>query len=301
MIISRIWAGLGNQLFQYAAGKSLAAFHNVDFKIDRRWYGMSIPGDTPRRYELEHFNLKVECASDLDMRPFPFTTIPKFKWARSFLPRWQLFLQKRSAYSLLRTYRELHFHFDPEFLKLPSNVYLVGYFQSEKYFTTIEEQIRKDFTFKSPPGLENEYLLEKIQSTPSVSLHVRRGDYVLDPRINLHHGVCDLTYYQRAIQEIEKRIKHPHFYVFSDDIPWVQANLKIGHHVDYVSHNQGAQSYEDLRLMSRCRHHIIANSSFSWWGAWLNSKTDKIVIAPGSWTNIKLDFSDLIPSGWVVL
>ena len=301
MIVSRIWAGLGNQLFQYAAGKNLATLHKTDFKLDCRWFGQAIPCDTPRRYELDCFNIHAERTVDSDLRQYPFTTIAKSKLARSFLPRWQLFLQKRTPYAHLRSYRELHFHFDSKFFDLSSDTYLVGYFQSERYFKPIEGKLRKEFTFKIPPSPENKTLLEKIQNSSSVSLHIRRGDYVLDPRVGLHHGVCNLTYYQKAIQEIERRVRNPHFYIFSDDIPWAKTHLFIGHNSTYISHNQGDKSYEDLRLMSHCRHHIIANSSFSWWGAWLNSRSDKLVMAPRKWTNISLDISDLIPSGWTLL
>lgn len=270
MIVSRIWAGLGNQLFQYAAGKCKAALQNTTFKLDCRWFGMTIPGDTPRRYELDIFQFQAEKASESEIRQFPFTAIPRLKLGRSILPRWQLFLQKRTPYSRLHSYREPHFHFDPKFFELPSDAYLIGYFQSERYFKPIEKTIREEFTFKIPPSVPNEHLLKQIDETQSVSLHVRRGDYILDPRINQHHGVCGLSYYKQAIREMESWVRSPHFYIFSDDIPWVKANLDIGKNVTYISHNQGDKSYEDLRLMSRCRHHIIANSSFSWWGAWLN-------------------------------
>jgi hypothetical protein len=298
MIISRIWAGLGNQLFQYAAGKCKAVLHQTPFKIDVRWYGMTIPGDTPRRYELNSFQVEVENASETEIRSFPFTTIPKRKLGRSLLPRWHVFLQKQLP---LRSYREPHFHFDSRFFALPSDVYLIGYFQSERYFKPIEKQIREEFTIKNSPSPENGRLLEQIDRTPSISLHVRRGDYISDPRIHQHHGVCELTYYQEAIQEIERRVDSPHFYVFSDDIAWVREHLPIAHKVTYVTHNQGDKSYEDLRLMSRCCHHVIANSSFSWWGAWLDPRPDKIVIAPKKWTNVSLDTADLIPAGWMVL
>jgi hypothetical protein len=301
MIVSRIWAGLGNQLFQYAAGKCQAALHKTVFKLDCRWFSQKIPGDTPRSYELDHFNVHADRALDSEIRQFPFTMIPKWKLSRSFLPRWQLFLQKRRLHSQLLNYREMHFHFDPKFFDLPSHVYLIGYFQSERYFKPIEEELRKEFAFKTPPSRENEKLLEKIQDTQSVSLHVRRGDYALDPRVNRHHGLCDLKFYQNAIEEIARRVDRPHFFVFSDDIPWVKNHLQIGFDAVYVTNNQGKKSYEDLRLMSSCRHHIIANSSFSWWGAWLNPRADKIVFAPRKWTNVKLDLSDLIPSGWMIL
>ncbi len=296
MIISRIWAGLGNQLFQYAAGKCLAALLKTEFKIDTRWFGMKIPGDTPRRYELDIFHVEVEKADLKEIQKFSFTHIPQWKLGRSLLPRLHLFLQKKIP---LSSYRERHFHFDPKFFNLPIDVYLIGYFQSEKYFKPIEETLRKEFTFKVPPSRENGQLLEEMEKRNGVSLHIRRGDYVSDPRVKRHHGLCDLDYYSRAIQKITERVIDPHFYIFSDDPTWVKDNLKI--QGTYISHNQGLKSYEDLRLMSHCRHHIVANSSFSWWGAWLNPRADKIVIAPKRWTNAPLNFTDLLPSSWTTL
>lgn len=296
MIISRIWAGLGNQLFQYAAGKCLSLLLKTEFKIDTRWFGMRIPGDTPRRYELDLFHLEVEKATLKEIQKFPFTHIPRLKLGRSLLPRLHLFLQKKIP---LSSYREIHFHFDPKFFDLPIDAYLIGYFQSEKYFKPIEDTLRKEFTFKIPPSRENGQLLEEMETRTGVSLHIRRGDYVSDPRVKRHHGLCDLDYYSRAIQEITNRVPDPHFYIFSDDPAWVKDNLKTNG--TYISHNQGLKSYEDLRLMSHCRHHILANSSFSWWGAYLNPRADKIVIAPQKWTNAPLNFSDLLPSSWTTL
>lgn len=301
MIISRIYAGLGNQLFQYAAGRALAERHGVAFKMDCRWFDLSIPGDTPRRYELNGFNVFSQKASPEDLKPFPFTQIPKRKLGRSLLPRLQLFLQKKRAYQSLLSYREPHFHFDTSYFDLPRHVYLVGYFQSERYFKPIEEKIRKEFAFTTDPNKENGRLLDQIEAGASISLHVRRGDYALDPRIQKYHGLCPLSYYHEAIRHIEERVENPHFYLFSDDMAWVKEHLPIRHLCTYVEKNQKAPSYEDLRLMSRCRHHILANSSFSWWGAWLSSRLDKIVIAPKRWTNVPIDISDLIPPSWTLL
>ena len=129
----------------------------------------------------------------------------------------------------------------------------------------------------------------------AVSLHVRRGDYVSDPKTKAILGVCSLDYYRAAIAHIAERIESPAFFVFSDDIAWAKANLEIPFPCEYVDHNQGQQSYNDMHLMSLCKHHIIANSSFSWWGAWLNPRKDKIVIAPENWFANNEDAKDLIP------
>lgn len=135
-----------------------------------------------------------------------------------------------------------------------------------------------------------------------MSLHVRRGDYVSDARTHATLGVCSLDYYRAAVRYIADHVEAPEFFVFSDDIAWAQANLELGHPCHYVDHNRGAESYNDMRLMSLCRHHIIANSSFSWWGAWLNPRADKVVVAPARWFaggNRVVD--DLFPPGWVRL
>ena len=138
-----------------------------------------------------------------------------------------------------------------------------------------------------------------ISQTNSVSLHIRRGDYVSNQKTNQTHGTCDLDYYQRCITEIEKEVENPYFFVFSDEIEWVKENLKINHPAEYVDQNTGDKSYEDMRLMSQCKHNVIANSSFSWWGAWLNSYPDKIVFAPKRWfASDKHNTKDLIPEGW---
>ena len=162
-------------------------------------------------------------------------------------------------------------------------------------------QIRADFTFRLPLENKNAELAKQINQVNAVSLHVRRGDYVNNPKTTATHGLCSLDYYQASIRYVAERVQQPHFFIFSDDIDWVQSNLKIDFPCVYVQHNRGAESYNDMRLMSLCRHHIIANSSFSWWGAWLNPRSEKIVIAPRKWFANQTDVQDLFPAGWVTL
>ena len=158
-----------------------------------------------------------------------------------------------------------------------------GVFISELYFKEIEDRIRQAFVFRSIDP-DNINLGKKMLSEDSVSLHIRRGDYLSSPE----YGVCDEAYYQKAIDCIKKRIRHPMFYVFSDDSAWGESFMqKMA--VDYkvVRHNTGVDSYKDMYLMTRCRHNIIANSTFSWWGAWLNDNEQKIVVAPKRWIKSK--------------
>lgn len=190
-------------------------------------------------------------------------------------------------------------HFDPNIFKSSRSVYLVGYWQSEKYFKNIEEILRSELTIKHNQGPDNQAMSCLINQTESVSLHIRRGDYVSNPISYQAHGICSLDYYRAAVETLTKTVKQPHFFIFSDDIEWAQENLKLDHPLTNVSNNGEVQDYEDLRLISHCKHHIIANSSFSWWGAWLCSHSQKIVIAPKKWfNNPKLNTRDLIPNEW---
>jgi len=196
---------------------------------------------------------------------------------------------------------EPHFHYWPEINKAPRDCYLAGYWQSEKYFQDAEPIIREDFTFKIPMASRNEQIAEKIAQANAISLHVRRGDYVNNPHTKATHGICSPDYYRDAIGYMAKQIENPHFFIFSDDMPWVRSQMKLDFPCYYIEHNSGAESYNDMRLMSMCQHHIIANSSFSWWGAWLNPYPNKIVIAPRKWFANNSDTDDLIPPGWIRL
>lgn len=196
---------------------------------------------------------------------------------------------------------EPYFHYWPGIREVSHNAYLAGYWQSEKYLSDVSETIRADFTFRHPLSEQNAELAGRIGQTMAVSLHVRRGDYVSDTKTNAAHGLCSLEYYRAAVLHIAKHVERPKFFVFSDDIAWVKTNLKIDYPCRYVDHNLGAESYNDMRLMSLCRHHIIANSSFSWWGAWLNPRADKLVIAPRKWFANESDTKDLLPIGWKTL
>ncbi|MBY0244074.1 MAG: alpha-1,2-fucosyltransferase, partial [Sphingobacteriaceae bacterium] len=173
--------------------------------------------------------------------------------------------------------------------------YLDGYWQSEKYFGVHANVIRDDFNF---PDLDkvNKLCAPQIMQSNSVSLHVRMGDYVNHP---LHGGICTLKYYQQAIELMKSKIEAPIFFIFSNDIEWCKQNLDIINAV-YVTGNIGENSFRDMQLMSLCQHNIIANSSFSWWGAWLNNNRNKIVIAPKIWFNDEsINTSDLLPDGWM--
>jgi hypothetical protein len=184
---------------------------------------------------------------------------------------------------------------------LGDNTYLDGYWQSEKYFRSIEKIIRSECRVKGAPSEINKNFADKIQSVNAVSIHVRRGDYVTDEKTNAYHGVCDKDYYRQAIDHLTASLDDPYFFVFSDDMAWTKANLSTGSQpAEYIDHNTGA-GHEDLRLMYLCKHHIIANSSFSWWGAWLNDHAGKKIIAPKKWFQPPITNNDIIPEGWITL
>lgn len=291
MIIVHLSGGLGNQMFQYAFGRTLAKQLGVELKLELTDRTLNIHNG----FELDRiFNIHAKESSQADLKAVMglqrFSIIRK---AMKVLPLSKL-LKSPVVY-------EPHFHFSPQMLSPPDNSYVYGYWQSEKYFSEIENEIRHDFSFKLPISKPNADLAEMMSSINSVSLHVRRNDFAKNSTINATHGLCSLEHYQTAIQYIAKRVQQPHFFVFSDDIDWAERNLKIKFPCQFVNHNQGVESYNDMRLMSMCKHHIIANSSFSWWGAWLNSSTDKIVVAPKQWFANEASTQDLIPQSWVRL
>ncbi len=289
MIIVKLMGGLGNQMFQYAAARSLAWRHGTSLKFDLSFLEGDQPGDTRRSFELDKFCISTEIASRREI----FLMRGR---GSSFLSSLSAkILQKCFGYT---DYREKGFRFDPHLLELPDNCYLEGFWQSEHYFEGIRKIICKELTVTSPLTAINRDLAEKIAKVNAVSLHIRRGDYVKDEKTRTMHGVCGLEYYSRAEERVAEKLKEPNFFVFSDDPDWVEKNLRLRHPTRYISHN-GSMPHEDLRLMSLCKHHIIANSSFSWWGAWLSANPDKLVIAPNRWFNdLSIDATDLIPLGW---
>jgi len=291
MIISRIIGGLGNQMFQYAAGRAVSLRKGVPFFLDlseldhyKRHNGFELS---------EAFELKVSIAEQ--------SCLHDILGVRSSLPARKLLIRDR--FRRLRGTRfvvEPHFHFWSGIYDIQNLSYLVGYWQSEHYFLDVESVIRSDLEFRSYMSVANMGAARNISAVNSVSLHVRRGDYASNPKALAEHGLCGLDYYHAAVRYVAEHTNEPVFFVFSDDPHWVKNNLSFNHPLHFVDHNQGEDSYNDMRLMSLCKHHIIANSSFSWWGAWLNRSNEKIVVAPKHWFATEgRDTKDLIPAGWI--
>lgn len=293
MIVTRLIGGLGNQLFQYAAGRRLAHVHGAELKMDVSGLGDSAYR-TVRHYELATFGIKQAFATAKELK--------KFTTRNSMMSRILNRITQSGMQLPESCIREAHYHFDPRILNLPDGVYLDGYWQSERYFADVADLIRSDLTIAAPAEGRNLELLEQIESCNAVSLHIRRGDYVTDPVMRQVHGTCRLDYYVRAVEHVASKISKPVFFVFSDDPAWARKHLALSYPVHIVDHNDTEHGNEDMRLMSLCRHHIVANSSFSWWGAWLNPRLDKIVVAPQRWFNDNdADTRDLYPAGWVCL
>lgn len=288
MVIIKLKGGLGNQMFQYTCARYLAEKNNDVLKLDLSWYRLDgIPsGDTVRHYGLDQFTISAQAASDEEIvrvggRP---------SWFGSFVKKVVNKLRPITSYV-----------FDPRVLARRGDVYLEGFFQSEKYFKDIESIIRNEFRLKSAMGEAAHLILQDIEQSNAISIHIRRGDYVTNNKASTFHGSCSPEYYRIAIDATIKRVELPKFFVFSDDIARVKENIKIPSPVVYVS-NSNIADHEELILMSKCKHNIIANSSFSWWGAWLNEHPQKMVIAPKQWvSDPHIDTRDAIPAGWKII
>lgn len=287
-VITRLNGGLGNQLFQYAAGLALAERLGVPLKLDLSEFDSY----RLRRYELDKFNISAEIASAEETAGFIINP-----------SRFQRFYSRLAISLSLRfnriAFRQIRFEYDEAFGKIRYPMYLNGYWQSEKYFKPVENKLRTELQLVDKLGGESQAIFEEILECPAVSLHIRRGDYISNPSAALVHGVCSLEYYHSAVHHVAALVENPQFFVFSDDPQWARANLKIGYRVKFVEANGPDRGVEDMWLMKSCNHHIIANSSFSWWGAWLNDSIDKIVIAPRIWfLDNNIGTRDLIPEKW---
>jgi len=282
MIIVKLQGGLGNQMFQYALGRQLAQKNQTKLKLDLSDY----QNNQFRQYLLGYFNVKENFASEEDLLKFKKSNFRKI-------------IEKIKPLHFKKIIKQRSYQFDSTILTLPNNIYLDGYWQSEKYFKEIEPIIRQEFTLKEKFASFEQALFKKISITNSISLHLRRGDYITSQKINNIYSQLPLDYYYQAIKRIN--ITQPNFFVFSDDINWAKENLKLPSPVFFIDHGNRA-CYQDLILMSQCKYNIIANSSFSWWAAWLNNYPKKIVIAPKKWfKDTTINIQNIIPVNWQTL
>lgn len=293
MIIIKLIGGLGNQLFQYAAGRRLASVHNTKLKLDVSGFETY----TLHAYTLNHFRITAPEATDAEI------TALKGRERKGFAGKIARRLAQFGLWPKKPRYvKEPESGFNFGVLGLPDNIYLEGYWQSEKYFKDREELIRREYVLRAPLSPVSRKASKTILGSNSISIHVRRADYVTDEKSRRTYGILGMEYYDKAIKELAKRIAAPHFFIFSDDIPWIREHFKLGFPASYMDFNGPEKNYEDLHLMSLCKHHIIANSSFSWWGAWLGTNRGKIVFAPEHWfQNRSSDARDRYPKDWITI
>lgn len=302
MIILKLVGGLGNQLFQYATARSISLRNGVEFKLDNNIYKESLNHDI-LRYKLNRFNVVENFASDEEIKKYR-NEIPV-----SFTERLYNYIFTKRLNLPNRYNKKSHVierfddKIDPRILNC-REAYLEGWFGKEAYFRDFRSELEKDLSLKNPPSPENQKLLKEIEECNSVSIHLRRGDIAA----GIHNSFFRLlprSYYEEAIKIIKDRVKNPVFFIFSDSIDWVRENFKLDSPVVYVDNN-GDREYEDLNLMMHCKNHIIANSTFSYWGAWLGDRPDHVVVVPEIWyndpeANAKTDHRLMYPKSWILI
>lgn len=282
MIVSEIMGGLGNQMFQYACGRALAEKNHTSLELDISWFL-----DASRQYDLRRFHIQEYICHN--------ENILKLKDSG------RLYRIKNRLLNNLKIVDEKKV--EKEGYKFPSgiNLYLRGYWQSEEYFSKIADALRKEFVLKDDLSENSIRWEQKILETPnSVSVHIRRGDYITSKINRKIYRAIPIEYYYQCLSVLKEKYGNITVFVFSNDIPWVKENLKLDVSMYYVEGNDEEHGYEDMHLMSLCHHNIIANSTFSWWGGWLNRHVDKMVFSPLKWFNIdSYENENLLPNEWI--
>jgi hypothetical protein len=293
MIVIKLEGGLGNQMFQYAFVSILAKRNKALVLIDKSSYGVTekIEGYTPRNFELSIFDNSYTSIRDSELLHF---------YRLSKLNK----IKKKLGFNYPKIFEEFSYDFQPKALLLKAPVYLKGYYQSYKYFQAHQDLVASLFSFPvTTLDSINLALLEKIKNGNTISVHIRRGDYVSDKKTQEFHGNCTLDYYLEAISLFASQNSDFELIFFSDDSEWAKKQFEnLPYSKTFVDHNNDEHSWKDMFLMRSCKHNIIANSSFSWWAAWLNENPNKTVIAPKKWfAAIEKTPNDLIPPQWIRL
>ena len=270
-IVVNLIGGVGNQLFQYALGYAISKKADLELMVDISAYEKY----KVRNYELDKFGFDIKIAQLQDY----------------------IDLKKRHLFKKTY-YKEKKKTFNPSVLNIKKSAYLRGFWQSESYFYDYKDEIVQLFQFRDKNFIKNHTLLEDIQNSNAVSINIRLGDYVTNEVNKRVHFVCKKEYYTNALKYIVKKVESPKFFVFSDDLIGSKEFLPDGH--DYVFADT-ANWQEDMYFMSQAKHNIVANSSFSWWAAWLNQNANKIVVAPSKWftDEAKINDKDFVPKSWV--
>lgn len=297
----RLIGGLGNQMFQYALGKHLSIIYQTKLLVDISSFSQLANKDpffVKRQYDLNIFEANVNTLPLTNFKGLPYYKDSLFHKLKHKVK------DKLNLYKFLNGYNIINekyqFQYDSDVLKCGSNAYLSGYWQNEKYFKPIEEELKKDFTILIPHSSEVQKLAITIQEETSVCIHIRRTDFVRNPS----HDILSADYFYRAVNIIQKKVSQDFtLFIFSDDIEWCIQNLRLkGNHL-FINHELYNSNFaSDFYLMTKCKHFIIPNSSFGWWAAWLGNYPEKIIIAPKRWINISgLNTSDLIPKNWITI
>lgn len=284
MVVAKIYGGLAGQMLQYSIGRTLSRKHNTSLYLDLSWYKNKDYQNEqyPREFKLNHLNAVYHVLDDMGpVNKFIYT-----KYCRGLNP-----------FYLRRVHEKDFSKFDSTVLDAGNNIFLDGYFFSHKYFIANKELLSKELSPKLKLNEQNLYYLEKIRNVNSVSVHFRRGDYKLTD----FHGVLQNSYYQQAVNVIKQKVNDPTLFIFSDEPMWVRENIKFDLPYEIVDINKDEFNYLDIELMKNCKHNIIANSGFSWWGALLNYHSNAIVVAPKKWVNSQIEEFENIPDDWVTV
>lgn len=292
-VVAHLNGGMGNQMFQYAAGLALAARHRAALVLDISWFAQNVgvAGVTQRTYALAAFDLEAKLTQHAGKPNLAQRALRKLQ---RHIP-WRL--GEEGAY------HERSFRYDEGFFATPVPVQLHGYFQSQRYFSGVEGELRTAFGMPREMSAATQAMLTRIQGTRAICVHVRRGDYVSNPAASDFHGLCGLDYYDQGLRQVlTDDAEGAECFVFSDDPQWVRENMRLPLPMTVVDINGPDAAHQDLWLMAACRHFVIANSSLSWWGAWLGAHPQKRVVAPLAWfKSTQHDVTDLIPSEWMRL
>jgi hypothetical protein len=293
-IVVRQVSGLGNQLFQYTAGRYFANRYGAQMSIVVDPSRNAVSHGYPRPFLLSHFSITA---------PFHELTVYDrliLTWRGRMKPAGTVLRSMLGTQAFTQEFtRRYTFLQDIPIQNGIRTVYLIGYWQAYRFADEIADELRTELRFREPARDKNLEVLQRIQqSTNPVSLHIRRGDYTLAAEGNI---ALPIDYYNQGIRFFRDRLVDPTFFVFSDDINFAKANLPRDIRTVFIDHNASSSAHEDLRLMSNCRDHIVANSTFSWWGAWLNPRADKTVFAPRYWhLNSDSYYPDLLPPSWTL-
>lgn len=301
MVIVRLIGGLGSQMSEYAFAKALQNMgYQVKLDISAfKYYRL-------HNYELSHYNIDLECSTDEENAEYQNNSFV-IKLLKKLLPirifRKSLHITGINFYNS-KVIEEKSFLFESQFLKIKGDSYLIGDFKSEKYFKSVRGTLLKQFTIKNEYShYVQEMGLKISESSNSCFIHVRRGDFANNPKVNKVHGVCSVEYYNRAVSYMKTKVRDLQFFIFSNDIDWCEKYLVI-ENATYMNNQDRSSPHEDLHLMSLCNHSIIDHSAFCWWGAWLNQNEEAIVVAPERWFSddeLQKQSGDIYCKSWVKL